>query len=304
MDMRVLVAGDVMLDSYWKGDSTRLSPEAPVPVVSVHRIESRLGGAANVALNLKKLGADVILCGVVGADEKANFIHKQLNEFDIVDRLVVGNIQTIEKIRLISQNQQVVRADFESPVSKDVVDTVSESILKELDNVDCVIFSDYKKGVLFKVNELIDKVRQKGKMVLIDPKGTDYSIYSGATVITPNKTELASVVGVWSSEEELQQKAKELRTNLNLDKLLLTRSEEGMTLFEEDRILNIPTEAREVYDVSGAGDTAIATLAVMLLSGKSWEEATILANRAAGIVVERFGTSSITIEDLGLTGNE
>lgn len=299
---RILVVGDVMLDRYWKGTSVRLSPEAPVPVVNVAGIENRLGGAANVALNLARLGANVTLCGLVGADPEANIIRQMIADAGIEDRLVVGtgSYVTIQKIRVISQNQQIVRADFETEATYETLDRLTREALNQIKSAKTVVFSDYKKGALVRITELLVAAHEHNALTLVDPKGNNYSPYTGASVITPNKTELAAVMGAWKSESELLQKAETLRSKLKLEKLLLTRSEEGMTLFDSEGHLNFPTEAREVFDVSGAGDTAIATLALMLTQGKNWHTAVQTANRAAGIVVGRFGTAAVTAEDLGL----
>ena len=299
---KILVVGDVMVDQYWKGSSVRLSPEAPVPVVNVSQVETRLGGAANVALNLAHLGVNVALCGIVGADQEANLLRKKLVEAGIEDRLVVGNpnYRTIQKVRVISQNQQIVRADFESLPDEETIERISQVAIEQLSTVESVILSDYKKGALFQAGRLIDAAKKDGIRVLVDPKGNDYSSYRGATVITPNKAELAAVMGAWKSEKELIDKAQALRNAINAEKILLTRSEEGMTLFDSTGYTTFPAEAREVYDVSGAGDTAIATLAMMLTAGADWFEAVRVANYAAGVVVGRFGTSAITREDLRL----
>lgn len=300
---KILVVGDVMIDRYWKGLSTRLSPEAPVPVVKIGDIESRLGGAANVALNLASVtgGRDkIILCGLVGNDFAGNEIRKKILDAGICDALVLGNTPTIEKIRIIAQNQQIVRADFEQTCDEHSIDRVLDRVMSLIDDSDCVVFSDYQKGVLKHIPDFIRQANKNGLITLIDPKGNDYSIYAGATVITPNKAELAAVVGDWKSEDQLVEKAQNLRSDLNLTKLLLTRSEEGMTLFGEDEIINIPTVARDVYDVSGAGDTVIAVLASMLASNHTWIDSVNLANRAAGIVVGRFGTSTVSAKELGI----
>jgi rfaE bifunctional protein kinase chain/domain len=299
---RILVVGDVMLDRYWKGTAARLSPEAPVPVVNVAGIENRLGGAANVALNLSCLGAKVALCGLVGTDPEANIIRQMIADAGIEDHLVVGtdSYVTVQKIRIIAQNQQIVRADFERQASDETLVRLTRTALNQIESARTVIFSDYKKGALGRVDELIAAARRNNALTLIDPKGSNYAPYTGATVLTPNLAELAAVMGPWKSEKELLQKAETLRSTLKLDKLLLTRSEEGMTLFESGGHTHFPTEALEVFDVSGAGDTVIATLALMLTEGKSWHDAVQTANRAAGIVVGRFGTAAVTAKDLGL----
>lgn len=299
---QIIVIGDVMLDQYWKGTSTRLSPEAPVPVVKVAGTENRLGGAANVALNLARLGAKVSLCGLVGTDQEANVIRKKLAEAGVSDHLVIGtdHFVTIKKIRVIAQNQQIVRTDFENEVTTESLDRLSETAKDLIKQADIVVFSDYKKGVLNRIADFITIARDQNAIILVDPKGNDYTPYKGATVITPNKSELTSVMGSWKSEKELINKAESLRVQLDIDKLLLTRSEEGMTLFEANGHTNFPTEALEVYDVSGAGDTAIATLALMLSHGRDWHTAVQKANQAAGIVVGRFGTAAVSVEDIGL----
>ena len=298
MTKKIIVVGDVMLDSYWLGVSTRLSPEAPVPIINVQEIENRLGGAANVALNLAKLGANTEICGLIGEDNSGKIILEKLSDNGINTHLELSGTPTINKIRLISQNQQVVRADFEKKYEEYSIAKVTEKALTAVRTASVVICSDYGKGVLTNVSKMISQCRMLNIPVLIDPKGNDYKKYKGATVITPNKNELRAVVGEWSDETDLRVKAQNLRTDLQLEKLLLTRSEEGMTLFGENEIIDIPTNAREVYDVSGAGDTAIATLALMLSNGKSWKEAVMMANKAAGIVVGRFGTVAITASEL------
>lgn len=300
MTKKIIVVGDVMLDSYWLGVSTRLSPEAPVPIINVQEIENRLGGAANVALNLAKLGANTEICGLIGEDNSGKIILEKLSDNGINTHLELSGTPTINKIRLISQNQQVVRADFEKKYEEYSIAKVTEKALTAVRTASVVICSDYGKGVLTNVSKMISQCRMLNIPVLIDPKGNDYKKYKGATVITPNKNELRAVVGEWSDETDLRVKAQNLRTDLQLEKLLLTRSEEGMTLFGENEIIDIPTNAREVYDVSGAGDTAIATLALMLSNGKSWKEAVMMANKAAGIVVGRFGTVAITASELQL----
>ncbi len=300
MSNNILVAGDVILDVYWRGSSDRLSPEAPVPVVKVLQEESRLGGAANVALNLAKLQEPTTLCGLIGSDEGGNFIREVVVNSEIGDGLVLGTQPTVRKIRVLAQIQQVVRADFEKKIDEISLDRVTNKIAELIPRASVVIFSDYKKGVLARIPELIAIAKKYQIRTLIDPKGSDYSIYRGATVITPNKAELRAVVGEWQDESSLREKAQNLRKSLELEKLLLTRSEEGMTLFSEDEIMDIPTTAREVYDVSGAGDTAIAVLGMMLAKGKSWVESIKMANEAAGIVVGKVGTATITKQDLGI----
>lgn len=294
----ILVAGDVMLDYYWTGSVTRLSPEAPVPVVKVENQQPRLGGAANVAINLASLGSTVILSGVIGNDSAGFLLEEMASRANIDIKLTRGNSRTIEKIRILAQNQQMIRVDFESPFDSEDIKTNEKLIARELEKANYLILSDYKKGVLENSRDLIELAKGMGKQVFVDPKGNDYDKYYGATCITPNKAELAMVVGQWNSEEDLIAKAQALRKNLKIDKILLTRSEEGMTLFEENAVTNFPAEAKEVYDVSGAGDTAIAVLVKKISEGYEWNAAVTFANKAAGIVVGRLGTAALSLNDM------
>jgi rfaE bifunctional protein kinase chain/domain len=298
-ETRILVVGDVMLDRYWFGDVSRISPEAPVPIVRVERREERLGGAANVARNIAALGARTGLLGIVGQDEAGDTVESLLNELQIqsyLNRDVL--ISTIIKLRVIGRQQQLLRVDFENPPSDTVLRDKLSQFNAILPKYDVIVLSDYAKGSLVNVAEMIASARRLGKRILVDPKGEDFSPYAGASVLTPNKSELKRIVGTWKSEAELTAKAQKLRIELDLDALLLTRSEEGMTLFTEQEVLHIPTMAREVYDVSGAGDTVIATIAVMLGSGMPIAEAVSIANRAGGIVVGKLGTATVTREEL------
>lgn len=297
---KILVVGDVMLDHYFHGTANRLSPEAPVPVVHVGKQEPRLGGASNVALNLARLGAEVTLCGTVGRDHAGGIIRRIAESAGIRTAFVEGRARSIEKIRVLAQSQQIVRVEFEDPLCPSDIDAVTEKAAEEAVNADAVIFSDYAKGTLTHVRDLIRIAKNAGVMTLVDPKGSDYSRYAGASVITPNRSELAAVVGHWRTEEELTKRAQDLREVLSLEKLLLTRSEEGMTLYDAEGESHFRAEALEVFDVSGAGDTAIAVLALMLARGKDWHEAVMTANRAAGIVVGRLGTAAVTAADLDL----
>ncbi|WP_342119072.1 D-glycero-beta-D-manno-heptose-7-phosphate kinase [Pseudoduganella sp. OTU4001] len=297
--VRILVAGDVMLDRYWFGDVSRISPEAPVPVVRIERREARLGGAANVARNAAALGAHAGLLGIIGADEAGAEVEQLLQGGGIHSYLKHDNaISTIIKLRVIGRQQQMVRIDFEEAPSDAVLRNKLVQFKTLLPEYDVIVLSDYNKGGLVDVAEMIATARAAGKIVMVDPKGDDFSPYKGATVLTPNKSELKRIVGSWNSEEQLITKAQNLRTELQLDALLLTRSEEGMTLFTGDGIFNVQASAREVFDVSGAGDTVIATVAAMLGSGAGWQEAVETANRAGGIVVGKLGTATVTRDEL------
>lgn len=298
-DVRLLVVGDVMLDRYWFGEVSRISPEAPVPVVKVERLEERLGGAANVARNAAAVGAQTALLSVVGNDEAGRSLARLLQEGGIDAGLQVdGDIDTTVKLRVIGRQQQLLRIDFETVPSHEILQAKLQEFQRRVENCDAVILSDYGKGGLAHISEMIQLARAVGKPVLVDPKGDEYGKYAGATVITPNRSELKQVVGRWSSEEELARKAQALRAELGLEALLVTRSEEGMTLFRDGEVVHQPAQAREVFDVSGAGDTVIATLAVMLASGADWKEAIRVANVAAGIVVGKLGTAVVTREEL------
>jgi len=296
---RVLVVGDVMLDRYWFGDVHRISPEAPVPVVKVEKTEERLGGAANVARNSAALLARTTLLSVVGDDEPGATLKRMLEEAGITTALHVDpQFKTTVKLRVIGRQQQLLRIDFEEWPSHEVLNGKLEDFKGYLDAADVVILSDYGKGGLTHIAEMIAAARAAGKMILVDPKGEDYARYAGATVLTPNRSELKQVIGAWKSEQDLANRAEALRRKLNLQALLLTRSEEGMALFTAGGTLNIPAQAREVYDVSGAGDTVIATLGALLGGGVLLEDAVRMANRAGGIVVGKLGTAVVTPEEL------
>ena len=300
---RVLVVGDAMLDRYWFGAVDRISPEAPVPVVRVTREEERLGGAANVALNVKTLGAQATLLTVVGDDEPARKLRGLLEQHGVTALLGSdAKLYTIVKLRVIGRAQQLIRVDFENQPDHEVLAGMLSDYERVLPEHDAVLFSDYGKGGLTHIPRMIELARSMGKPVLIDPKGTDYSRYAGATVITPNRAELAQVIGTWNSEAQLHERAQALRREHRLDALLLTRSEDGMSLFDGDPRngghSHVPAQAREVFDVTGAGDTVIATLAAMLACGLTLREAMPLANRAGGIVVGKFGTASVGYEEL------
>jgi rfaE bifunctional protein kinase chain/domain len=294
----VLVVGDVMLDRYWFGDVSRISPEAPVPVVLVKNEDERLGGAANVAWNCRELGARTQLLSVVGQDEPGRALEKLLKQKGVEANLHHDRgLSTTQKLRVIARHQQLIRIDFERPPSREVLASKLEQFKRALPETDVVILSDYGKGGLTHISEMIRSARRAKKRVLVDPKGDDYSRYKGASIITPNVAELREVVGRWTDEKDLKARAQALSAKLGLEALLLTRGEDGMTLFGK-KIMNVRAEAREVFDVTGAGDTVIATLAVMLAAGAKIEAAVRIANRAAGIVVGKLGTAAATRAEL------
>jgi len=296
---RVLVVGDVMLDRYWFGQVNRISPESPVPVVLVERSEERLGGAANVARNAAALGAEVELLSVIGQDEAGDCLSALTAADGIRARFHRdASVPTTVKLRVIGRQQQLLRIDFETPPGSEVLAAKLQDFERSVIDNDLVILSDYAKGTLVHVERMIRIARRLGKPVLVDPKGDDYRRYRGATLLTPNKSEFRQVSGAWSTHPELIAKAQRLRNSLGLEALLITRSEEGMTLFRKSSVLNMPAQAREVYDVSGAGDTVIATLGVKLASRASWHEAVRAANLAAGIVVGKLGTAVVHPEEL------
>ncbi|MBH1983427.1 MAG: D-glycero-beta-D-manno-heptose-7-phosphate kinase [Burkholderiales bacterium] len=297
--VRLLVVGDVMLDRYWFGDVSRISPEAPVPIVRIEKREERLGGAANVARNAAALGTKTSLLGVVGDDEAGSQVEHLLEGGGIHSYLQRdAAISTIIKLRVIGRQQQMLRIDFEDAPSDTVLRDKLAQFNALLPHYDVVVMSDYAKGSLVNVAEMIKTARKAGKIVMVDPKGDDFSRYTGASVLTPNKSELRRVIGNWSTEEQLTERAQQMRAQLGLDALLLTRSEEGMSLYTADEVLHMPTDAREVFDVSGAGDTVIATMAAMLGAGMSLGDAVRTANRAGGIVVGKLGTATVTREEL------
>ncbi|MDZ4255375.1 MAG: D-glycero-beta-D-manno-heptose-7-phosphate kinase [Sulfuritalea sp.] len=298
---RLLVVGDVMLDRYWFGEVSRISPEAPVPVVKVERVEERPGGAANVARNCAALGARVALLSVVGADEAGLSLARLMNDSGIECSLHEdAKLSTTVKLRVIGRQQQLLRIDFENSPDHEVLQAKLADFESRLADCDVVILSDYGKGGLAHITEMIALARAAGKQVLVDPKGEDYARYTGATLLTPNRSEMRQVVGRWKDDAELERKATRLREELQLEALLVTRSEEGMTLFSAGAVAHEAAVAREVYDVSGAGDTVIATLAVMLGSGLSLPQSMRQANLAAGIVVGKLGTATCSLDELKL----
>jgi D-glycero-beta-D-manno-heptose-7-phosphate kinase len=295
----LLVVGDVMLDRYWFGDSDRISPEAPVPVVQVSKVDERLGGAANVARNVAALGANTTILGVIGEDEAGHRIGELLSQSGVNSQLEVDpKVPTTVKLRVIARQQQLIRLDFEETPSQTALEQKLARFEKALGAADVLVLSDYGKGALSQVAAMIEYARAQNKVILVDPKGDDYEKYRGATVITPNRSELRQVVGRWVDESDLTQRAQELRRSLGIQALLLTRSEEGMSLFTDQGVSHVRAQAREVFDVSGAGDTVIATLAVALAAQWPLERAMALANRAGGIVVGKLGTATVTSEEL------
>jgi rfaE bifunctional protein kinase chain/domain len=289
---RVLVVGDVMLDRYWFGDVSRISPEAPVPVAKIARMEERAGGAANVARNIASLGGKATILSVVGDDEAATALTRLMESDGITPSFKRDpGISTTIKLRVVARQQQLIRLDFEDAPSHEILSDKLEEYAAIVAEHDVVILSDYGKGGLTHVSRMVALARAAGKPVLIDPKGDDYSKYAGATLLTPNRSEFKQVAGSWQNDEQLSAKAQALRSQLQLDALLVTRSEEGMTLYREAGAVHEPTLAQEVYDVSGAGDTVIGTLGLMLAAGLDMPLAMRLANAAAGIVVAKLGTA-------------
>ena len=288
-----------MLDRYWFGEVSRISPEAPVPVVLIGSEDQRLGGAANVAWNCTELGARTRLLTVVGRDEPGRALEKLLKKMGIDASLHHDRgLSTTQKLRVIGRRQQLLRIDFEKPPSREVLASKLEDFRRALPESDVIILSDYGKGGLHHIAEMIRAARRAGKRVLVDPKGDDYARYKGASLLTPNLAELREVVGTWKDEKDLKSRAQALREKLGLEALLLTRGEHGMTLFRKNNVFSVPAEKREVLDVTGAGDTVIAALAVMLAAGAGLEAAVRLANRAAGIVVGKLGTAAASHAEL------
>ena len=296
---RVLVVGDAMLDRYWFGAVDRISPEAPVPVVRVTREEERIGAAANVAYNIVTLGAKASLLTVVGDDEASHKLEALVAQTGIDPHFGRdAQLKTTVKLRVIGRQQQLIRLDFENTPETEILASQSAAFAQLLPSHQAVLFSDYGKGGLAHVSDMISSARAAGKAILIDPKGSDYTRYRHASVITPNRAELQQVIGVWDDEAQLQARVEALRQRCEIDAILLTRSEEGMTLFDSQGKLHVSAQAREVFDVTGAGDTVIATLAAFVAAGLSLREALPLANRAAGLVVAKFGTATVSYEEM------
>ena len=296
----VLVVGDIMLDRYWYGATNRISPEAPVPVVKINALEERPGGAANVAMNVTSLGSEAKLIGLTGIDEPAKILTEQLQQQHVVcDFVALNSHPTITKLRVLSRNQQLIRLDFEEPFC----DVDSLPLLQRIENAlpqaKVMVLSDYAKGVLSSVEAIIKMAQQANVAVLIDPKGTDFTRYRGATLLTPNMSEFEAVVGPCHSEEDIEVKGHQLIRDYDIKALLVTRSEKGMTLLQIGQpTYHLPTQAKEVFDVTGAGDTVIATLAASLAAGYTLEDSCFLANASAGVVVGKLGTSTVTQVEL------
>ncbi len=288
-----------MLDRYWHGEVTRISPEAPVPVVHVNREENRPGGAANVALNIRSIGGRVTLLSMVGQDDAALSLRKLLQGYGIEAELGEdSNMETIVKLRVIGRNQQMLRIDFEKEPDHEVLLNMLDRFEVLLSSHDVVLFSDYGKGGLAHIPQMIKLACKSNKPVLIDPKGSDWERYRGATIITPNRAELAQVVGAWCTEAQLEEKAHALRRNLGLEALLVTRSEEGMTLFDSVGTISVSARAKEVADVTGAGDTVIATMALMVACGLNLTQSMKISNYAGSLVVAKFGAAFINYKEL------
>ncbi|MGZ8223752.1 MAG: bifunctional D-glycero-beta-D-manno-heptose-7-phosphate kinase/D-glycero-beta-D-manno-heptose 1-phosphate adenylyltransferase HldE [Methylobacter sp.] len=296
---RIIVIGDVMLDRYWSGYASRISPEAPVPVVRVKAIEDRIGGAGNVAFNIARLGGKVILLGVVGNDREGEIL-KELLEAEGVDCdfIVENSIRSICKLRVMAQHQQLIRVDFEdTPINFDR-DELLTKLVRYLPQNDVIVFSDYAKGTLTHISDYIVQAKQTGIKILVDPKGVDYQRYAEADLITPNLSELLAVVGTCENEDSLIEKGRDLLRQYQIPALLLTRGEAGMTLIQESQVHSLPAQAKEVFDVTGAGDTVIAVMALSIALDMSLYDAMYLSILASGIVVGKLGTSTVSMEEL------
>lgn len=297
--LNILVVGDVMLDEYWFGDVRRISPEAPVPVVHVSRSDERPGGAANVARNIVSMGAKATLLSVVGKDATADRLRLALDQHGVQHHFSVDPlIRTTHKLRVIGQNQQMVRIDFEEPPSRETLSAKLANYEHLLTNADVVVLSDYGKGALARIAEFIACAQRMGKPVLVDPKGRDYSRYVGATMISPNRAELIEAIGQWTNAEDMDAKAEGLRQRLGLKALVLTMSEQGMRVYCDGAAHQQSARAQEVFDVSGAGDTVIAALAIMHGCGFAWNEAARFANAAGGVAVGKLGTSVVYYDEV------
>ena len=300
---KVLIVGDIMLDQYWLGETARISPEAPVPIVNIQNMEHRLGGAANVAMNVYGLGASATLVGVVGNDDNADKVFDLLNSTTIESKIIQRkDFKTSTKLRVVSRNQQLLRLDYENDNYKidnsDVIKVCARLIPKH----DAVVISDYSKGTVNQIEEIIEISCNENKIVIVDPKGENFNKYNNASIITPNYSEFRQIAGTCKDEIELEHKATQLCEDLNLDALLITRSEKGMSLFAQgQQPRHFPTQAKEVYDVTGAGDTVVGLLASAMASNYSLIDAVKIANLGAGIAVSKLGTVSVTVNELDST---
>ena len=297
---KILVVGDLMLDRYWHGPTSRISPEAPVPVVKIEESEERAGGAGNVALNIAALNGTPSLVGLTGQDEPASILKSRLSHQGVNCQFVeLADCTTITKLRVLSRHQQLIRLDFEDGFHADSGEHLLQAYQSQIAAHDVIVFSDYQKGTLRDLPKLIALAKEQGKKVIIDPKGSDFSIYQGATLLTPNLSEFETIAGHCENDEQLVEKAEQLRHELQLEALLITRSEKGMTLIQYGNpAVHLPTRARDVYDVTGAGDTVIATLAAAISVGMDMVDATKLANLAASVVVSKVGTATVTVHEL------
>lgn len=297
---RVLVVGDVILDRYVYGVTTRISPEAPVPIVRVQDTEERPGGAGNVALNINSLGGQAILVGVTGSDEAADTLHRALSKSGVTCQFVrCEGFPTVTKLRVLSQHQQLIRLDYEGDAQLVEPDALVPAYRQQLECVDVVVLSDYAKGSLTGVRRFIDLAKDADKPVLVDPKGADFAKYQGATLLTPNLKEFEAVVGACRKPEEIVSKGESLIDALELEAILVTRGEHGMTLIQKGHeAIHLPAHARDVFDVTGAGDTVIGVLATSLAVQHDVVQATALANMAAGLVVGKLGAATVTATEL------
>jgi D-beta-D-heptose 7-phosphate kinase/D-beta-D-heptose 1-phosphate adenosyltransferase len=300
---KILIIGDVMLDRYWTGPTARISPEAPVPVVRVVDMEDRPGGAANVAINAATLGAQVVLIGMTGKDEAAQILNDRLAAMNVTCEFVkVASQDTITKLRIMSRNQQLLRLDFEKSFATDDKSELLAKFEERVQQTDVVVLSDYSKGCLSDPQSLILLARKYNKPIIVDPKGSDFSRYKGATLLTPNLSEFEGEMGFYESEDELFNYAQALKQKCDLDAVLVTRSEKGMSLYQ-DQVYHLPAHAKEVYDVTGAGDTVISTLACCIAVGLPLERACQFANHAASVVVGKLGTSTVSTTELAIAVN-
>lgn len=294
----ILVIGDSILDKYWFGDTSRISPEAPVPVVRIDKQDLRLGGAANVANNIASVGIPVSFLSMVGDDLDGQLLLNLLKEKNINANLIISNENiTTVKLRVLARNQQICRCDFEKIINKSFHKVIYNKFIEELNKSEIIIFSDYNKGLLSNIEELIKLAKKQNKFVIVDPKNSDFSKYAHANIVTPNRNELKLAIGSWDNEDDLTRKVNILLDKYDIEYILLTRSEEGMTLFGKGIKADIPTEAKEVFDVSGAGDTVVAIVSAMISEGNDLLSAVKVANKAAGIVVAKIGTSTISQDE-------